>query len=57
MQGNNNNNKQIDKRIEIENSFTSETQTIIDDNMNNNTNELHIIYSKREIYLTMIIQL
>ena len=57
MQGNNNSNKQIDKRIEIENSFTSETQTIIDDNMNNNTNELHIIYSKREIYLTMIIQL
>ena len=46
---NNNNSKQRHKGMEIENSFISEIQSIIDDNTHTNTNnnELHIIYSKK----------
>ena len=51
----NNNNKERHKGFEIENSFISEIQSIIDDNTNTNTrtnsnsnNGLHIIYSKKK---------
>ena len=45
----NNNNIEKHKRFEIENSFISEIQSIIDDSNNTHTNNngLHIIYSKK----------